>query len=190
MEMHGLVDVCDYIDDVIVDLRYAREDNFTGKVVYPFTTCLVLQPVAKALARVQSACKKQGLRLKIWDGYRPVEVQQIFWDLVQDPRYVSPPGPKGGRHCRGTAVDVTLVDRKGKELKMPTLFDKFSERAHRHSPLWNEEEKKNANLLEEMMHKNGFIGLGTEWWHFDFAGWQDYPILSFDVPRYEAFLCP
>ena len=52
-------------------------------------------------------------------------VQQRMWNLIRDERYVSNPQrtPVG---TRGTAVDVTLVDRHGRELPMPTSFDDFS----------------------------------------------------------------
>jgi D-alanyl-D-alanine dipeptidase len=118
-----------------------------------------------------------GLGLKVWDGFRPMAAQWKFWELVPDERYVSDPR-KGGRHTRGTAVDLTLITKEGQELLMPSEFDDFSEKAHRdykEAPLeaiWNRE------LLREVMESHGFEGLPSEWWHFDLKGWKDYPPLD------------
>ena len=169
----NLVNIADFDERIVVDLIYATENNFTGRAVYDFNICLVLEPVAKGLVKVQKELENQGLGLKIWDGYRPPFVQEIFWEIIQDERYVAPPW-KGGRHTRGTAVDVTIVDLEGNELAMPTPFDEFSERAHRgyDSNITNQ-------LLESLMVKYGFVGLPTEWWHFDLIGWESYPVLPF-----------
>jgi D-alanyl-D-alanine dipeptidase len=91
---------------------------------------------------------------------------------VSDPR-------KGGRHTRGTAVDLTLITQNGEELPMPSGFDDFSEKAHRTYMDCSPEEIKNRELLEEIMEKHGFVGLPTEWWHFDLVGWEAYPPIDF-----------
>src|SRR6185295_1434430 len=94
--------------------------------------------VAERLASVQEELAERGLGLKVWDAYRPFSIQQRFWKLVPDDRYVAQPTTwygrplDGSKHNRGAAVDVTLVDRKtGRELEMPSAFDDFSKRAHR-----------------------------------------------------------
>jgi len=115
-----------------------------------------------------------GLSLKIWDGYRPFKAQEKFWKLIPDPRYVSNP-KRGGRHTRGTAVDLTIIDKAGKELSMPSVFDDFSERAHKDYREASEQEIQNRELLKQIMEKHGFVGLPTEWWYFDLVEWEDYP---------------
>jgi D-alanyl-D-alanine dipeptidase len=115
-----------------------------------------------------------GLGLKIWDGYRPIAVQWKFWELMPDERYVSDPR-KGGRHTRGTAVDLTLVTKNGQELLMPTAFDDFSGKAscdYMDAPV---EAIKNRDLLRKIMEKHGFVGLVNLWWHFDLIGWRNHP---------------
>ena len=67
---------------------------------------------------------------KVFDCYRPPAAQQRFWEILPDERYVSNPA-KGSRHTKGTAVDLTIVDKNGAELEMPSVFDDFTERAHR-----------------------------------------------------------
>ena len=176
VDLQGLVDIKTCIPSIIVELKYASVRNFIGKSLYDFSQCLVLKEVAGGLAKVQIDLEKEGLALKIWDGFRPLAVQEFFWNSVSDKRYVSP--PEEAPHTRGTAVDVTLVNREGQELPMPSLFDDFSEKAHRNYRGSGPEEQANSALLEYYMTRHGFIGLPTEWWHFDLSGWENYPIIS------------
>lgn len=162
---------------IILDIRYATEHNFTHKKVYTQACCYLRKTTAEKLDRVQKELEIQNLGLKVFDGYRPRSVQYIFWRLVPDKRYVAHPD-KGSRHNRGTAVDVTLVDKTGKELSMPTDFDDFSEKAHRNYLKLAPEVIKNRDLLEKVMTKHGFIGLPTEWWHFDDTQSQNYDLLN------------
>ncbi len=171
------------IDPTIkLDIRYATANNFTGVPVYTVAECYLEEGAAQALQAAQKEFLDLGLSLKVFDGYRPLSVQKIFWNLVPDERYVANPA-KGSRHNRGCAVDVTLVDTKtGKELEMGSEFDDFTEKAHRTSMNFPAHILTNRKLLEHIMHKHGFIGWVNEWWHFDFNGWQDYPIrdISFE----------
>lgn len=174
-----LTDVPQAVPGVRLDIRYATADNFTKAVVYPAARCLLRPEAAAALGKVQSELAAKGLGLKLWDCYRPLSVQRHFWELVPDPRYVADP-KKGSRHNRGAAVDLTLVDAAGRELEMPTGYDDFSEAAHRASAAGTPAARANARTLEDAMVRHGFKGLPTEWWHFDFSGWEAFPLL--DVP--------
>jgi len=167
---------------LLQEIRYATPYNFTGQVLYPFPAVFVHKDVAAALQNIQKELAAEGLGLKIYDGYRPLSVQAAMWNAVPDERYVSDPTKSRGRHTRGIAVDVTLVDSKGNELKMPTTYDEFTEKAHRDSRDWSEEERKNSLKLEAVMKKHGFLAFPYEWWHFDFRDWEKYPPLdiSFD----------
>jgi len=172
-----LVDVQQVIPDIVVDLKYATADNFTGQVLYEVPRCFLRRATAERLARVQARLRKQGLGLKIWDGYRPRSVQWKMWKLVPDSRYVADPR-KGSRHNRGAAVDVTLVDSTGRELEMPTGFDDFTEKAHRDYQGCSETARRNRALLEAAMTAEGFVPLPTEWWHFDDPEWRKYELLD------------
>ncbi|MBA3958288.1 MAG: D-alanyl-D-alanine dipeptidase [Parachlamydiaceae bacterium] len=169
-----LVDIQVFIPNIQIDLKYATADNFTGQIVYNFNRCLLLEVTALRLREVQVELETMGLALKVWDGFRPIAAQWKFWELVPDERYVSDPR-KGGRHTRGTAVDVTLITKDGQELPMPSDFDDFSEKAHRDFMGASYEAIKNRELLQEIMKKHGFKGCSFEWWHFDLIGWQNYP---------------
>ncbi len=168
-----LVDIKVVSPNIRVDLKYATADNFTGQVVYDFQRCFVCREVALKLCDVQAELETVGLGLKVWDGFRPMAAQWKFWELVPDARYVSNP-LKGGRHTRGTAVDVTLVTSDFQEVLMPSAFDDFSEKAHRDYKGAPEEALENSLFLQKVMEKHGFIGMPTEWWHFDLIGWENF----------------
>lgn len=161
----------------LVELRYASPYNFLGATLYSRLDPQLRCPVALALQQVQRDLAAEGLGLKVWDAYRPLAVQQRMWDAIRDPRYVSDPAVNAGRHTRGTAVDVTLVDRRGQELQMPTDFDDFSEAAHVDAPGISAERAGNARRLRLAMERRGFRTFPTEWWHFDWHDWQQLPVV-------------
>lgn len=164
------------------DIRYATDNNFTGVPVYSIAECFLEEVAADALQAAQQEFISLGFSLKVFDGYRPLSVQKIFWDLLPDETYVANPA-KGSRHNRGCAIDVTLIDVKtSKELDMGTDFDDFSEKAHRNYQGISETVQKNRKLLETIMHKHGFIGWHAEWWHFDYKDWEKHLVrdISFE----------
>lgn len=164
---------------IILDIRYATTNNFTGKQVYDEARFFLRSEAAKKILEVQKELKGLGLSLKIFDGYRPLSVQKKFWEIMPDERYVADP-KKGSRHNRGMAVDLTLVDKSGNEIPMPTPFDDFTEKASRNYMDLPAQVIINRKFLEDIMVKYGFIGMPTEWWHFDYSGWEKYDILDVD----------
>lgn len=188
LEASGLVELVRLDPGIVLDMRYATANNFTGQPVYPSGRCYLLADIARRVAAVQQSLKEQGLGLKVYDCYRPFSVQQRFWSIMPDERYVLEPRRENGvivkssRHNRGAAVDVTLVDAKGRELAMPTGFDDFSEKAHRGSQEASAEARRNSDILERAMVRQGFEPLPTEWWHFDGPGWQASPPLDLPLP--------
>jgi D-alanyl-D-alanine dipeptidase len=173
------VDVSRALPTLQLKLRYASVDNFTHTRVYPVARCLLRRSVVERLARVQAELATKQLRLELWDCYRPLSVQRRFFALVPDPRYVADP-QKGSRHNRGAAVDVTLVDARGRELDMGTGFDDFSPRAHRDAADLGDEARRNRAILDGAMARAGFLPFATEWWHFDAPDWETFPLS--DVP--------
>lgn len=174
-----LVELKEVIPDVVLDIRYATKNNFVGEVLYPSSRCFLAKDAAFALKKVQEDLKKQGYRLKVFDGYRPLSVQKRMWEVLPDSRYVANPAT-GSRHNKGYAVDVSLVDINGNDVLMPTEFDDFSEKARSDYMDLSEEVIKNRQILKEAMEKYGFNQLSSEWWHFDYKGWENKPNL--DIP--------
>lgn len=174
-----LIDIREVLPEVRLDIRYATANNFTKQVLYPEARCVLRREVAEALARVQADLKRLDLELVIYDCYRPLSVQRKMWEILPDENFVANP-EKGSRHNRGAAVDVGLFDNYGKRVQMPTEFDEFTEKAHHnYIDLPSSVLVSRQNLLT-MMEKHGFAALPSEWWHYDYLGWQRYPLV--DVP--------
>ena len=173
IEVQGLVEVRDIDSNIQVNLYYATEDNFTGKVLYPVEVCLLRRGTAEKLAAANAEFMRDGYRIKVWDGFRPQNVQHELWEIKPDPRYVADPAV-GSNHNRGAAVDITLVDEHGNKLEMPTDFDDFEKEASRSYPAMSEEARKNMEYLTEIMVRNGFTTIQSEWWHFNDADIYDY----------------
>jgi D-alanyl-D-alanine dipeptidase len=177
------VDVAKLDPTIVLDLRYATANNFLKQKVYPSATCLLRRPVATQLLQVQKSLLEKGYSLKLWDCYRPLSVQKKMWEIVHDSRYVADP-KTGSRHNRGAAVDTTLVKKTGEAIEMPTEFDDFSEKADPDSEAtWTPAAKANYQILLEAMQSSGFTVLDSEWWHYDSAGWQQYPISNQPVKK-------
>ena len=167
-----------------LDIRYATDNNFVGKTVYPEARAFLQKPAAKAVVKVHNELKKQGLGLVIFDGYRPWSITKLFWEVTPAEKrmFVADPA-KGSKHNRGCAVDLSMYELKtGKLVEMPTDFDEFSERASPNYSGGTVEQRANRDLLRKLMEDEGFIVNANEWWHFDCKDWEKYAIydISFD----------
>ena len=184
VESNGFVLLSSLDKDIVINLKYATTDNFTKKVVYPNSVCVLRKTTADKLVKANTQLKKLGYIIKVWDAYRPVYVQQIFWDIVKDSRFVANPKNGGSIHNKGCAVDITLVDVNGAEVKMPSKFDDFSSNAYRNNSKMTVEAKKNMDLLTKCMVANGFTTINTEWWHFEDMGSKNYKIANINLNQF------
>lgn len=174
------VDVQEYIPDIHVELRYATVNNFVGEVIYDSTAVYLRYGTVAKLMEIQQALRLQGLSLKIWDAFRPASAQHKLWTAKPDPEFVANPQTGYSNHTRGNTVDVTIVDKDGNELEMPSDFDDFSEKADRDYSDCTTEAAKNAQMLENLMTEYGFTGYESEWWHF--ADTESYPVDEYFDP--------
>ncbi len=174
-----LVDLATFDQRLKFDIRYASTDNFMGKILYPVARALLQRPAASALARAHDRLRAAGYGLMIFDAFRPWQITREMWDQHPKHRaYLSDP-LKGSRHNRGYAVDVTLYDlNTGKEVPMPSAYDEFTERAHPDYTGGTAEQRQARDLLISAMQAEGFKVYQNEWWHFDFQGWEAYPVLN------------
>lgn len=168
-----------------IEMKYATCDNFVGKTLYPSPTCVLTKGTLDKLIKANNIVIKQGYRIKIWDAYRPLSVQKIMWETTPDKNYVANPNGSGSNHNRGAAVDVTLVDKSGKELKMPTGFDNFTVKASPSYKGMTSEQRKNLNILSKAMTSSGFKTISTEWWHFDDTDYKSYKIQDVPLGRFD-----
>lgn len=162
----SFVNLEDYSKDFLLDMRYATANNFLKKQVYDCAKCFLRLKTVKALILANNDFLKLGYRIKLYDCYRPLDVQKKMWAIVSDPNYVANPA-KGSIHNRGGAIDLTLVDNNGKELSMGTPFDFFGKEAGHNFTDLPDIVLKNRELLKTVMIKNNFKIFDSEWWHYN-----------------------
>ena len=122
----------EFTDDmvgIILDLRYATRNNFTGVELYECGRCFVARKTGQVLLEILSELYAKQLKIVFFDCYRPLDVQKRLWALVPNPNYVADP-IKGSTHNRGISVDMTLADSTGTYLNMGTEYDHFGPEAH------------------------------------------------------------
>jgi D-alanyl-D-alanine dipeptidase len=161
------VNLKDYSQDFVYDMKYATTDNFLKAKVYDCAECFLRLKTVKALIEANKTFIKKGYKIKIFDCYRPLDIQKRMWEIVSNPEYVANPS-KGSIHNRGGAVDITLVDIDGKELEMGTPFDFFGKEASHNYVDLSQEIKGNRLLLKRIMSKANFNSFDSEWWHYNF----------------------
>ena len=199
----AIVDVADVVDGLELDIRYAGTDNFVGEVIdgYLAPKCLVHADVAARLETAQRQAIARGLRLKIFDCYRPQRAVDHFlrWAADADDTGTKaayyPNEDKSGLigpyiaarsgHSRAAAIDLTLVgkDENGDwaDLDMGTPFDFFDARSNTADPRITPAQRHNRYLLRSIMIDAGFEPYDLEWWHFS-MGDEPYPETFFDFP--------
>ncbi len=202
---YGLVNVQKLDSSIKVELKYSTTDNFMHRDLYGnFNKAYLQKDVAEKLVKAQHYLKKNNpdYSLIIYDAARPLIVQQWMWDSVQVPdnvRYKYLSNPKyGSLHNYGAAVDVSIInDSTGKALDMATPFDCFCKLAY---PYFEKRFLKNGKLskkayenrmlLRTVMHKAGFSGITTEWWHFNSCSRKEaqkrYPLIKDFSPLQEV----
>ena len=167
------------IAGIQVDLRYATDNNFVGRDLYsPYDCAWLHVEAASALEKVVAwlAARRPDLTPLVLDALRPQRVQQQLWDALEGTglqMYLANP-ERGSIHSYGMALDITLLDADGRELDMGTGFDDMTNRSHPaleegflQAGQLTEAQVANRRLLREAMLQAGFLGINTEWWHFD-----------------------
>ncbi|TAD90596.1 MAG: D-alanyl-D-alanine dipeptidase [Alphaproteobacteria bacterium] len=171
-----LVPITEASHGVVLDLRYATANNITGAPLYQRAEAWLHQDAAEALARAVSLAARQGLRLRLFDAYRPPEAQWRLYraagggatPFVADPR-------KGSPHTRGVAVDLTLIGPDGSDLEMGTGFDDLTPNAF-HGTAVGPEAERNRLLLLGLMSTAGWDFYSKEWWHYQLFNARRYPL--------------
>ena len=174
----SFVNLKEYSTDFVYDMKYATEDNFLKSKVYDCAECYLRLKTVKALVKANSKFMKLGYKIKIYDCYRPLDVQKKMWALVSNPIYVANPS-KGSIHNRGGALDITLVDNNGKELDMGTPFDFFGPEASHDYYNFSKEIIENRALFKKIMISSKFESFDSEWWHYNLKNAKLDPISNF-----------
>ena len=170
----SMVDLEKYIPGIRKDIKYAKMENFTNTIIYDNDWIYLRKGTAAKLKTAEEKLKSQGLGLLIWDAYRPPAAQFLLWKAYPDANFVADPNQGFSDHSRGSCVDVTLVDKEGQELPMPSEFDAFGEEARVGYTGATKEAAANAALLAQVMTEAGFEIYKNEWWHFSDSESQNY----------------
>lgn len=177
----GLVDIKGFAPTVQIRIAYATTKNFTRRRHYSRNECYLRKKPAMALGRVSEYLAHRGLGLRALDCYRPNKVQWGLWKHSPMPGFVARPSGKGSAHNHGLAIDLTLVDSRGKELDMPTEFDDFTRKANQgHRRGLRRWQIENRETLKDAMTSRRFKIMKTEWWHYRYPG--RYGRRPLDIP--------
>lgn len=181
-----LVEINQVLTNAVLDIRYATSNNFTETVIYSKDAgAFARLPVVNQLKQIEDSLEAIGLGLVVYDAYRPYSATVKFYEIYGDTTYVASPYG-GSRHNRGCAVDISLYSLKDSSyIQMPTEYDDFSLKAHPTTPLDDSTAMANRDLLIGIMQHNGFTVYPSEWWHYDYMGWEKFEImdLSFNSIR-------
>lgn len=152
---------------------YATNDNFVGKSVYPENMPIIMNDeVWNKLTKVNNELKKVGKCITIYDAYRPIQIQKIFWDNFyethgyHDETLVANPNKYGTHNIKINAVDIFISNSDGTSIELPCEFDDFTGKANIYYKDCSEEAIHNRDLLINTAQKFGFIVNEDEWWHF------------------------
>jgi len=175
--MQNLIEITEKNFDVILDLRYASDNNVCGHKLYAEPFCYLHEATIAPLQIAIKSAKNLGLKLKIFDGFRPLQVQKYMYEKFPGD-FVSNPESGVVPHCRGVAIDLTLTDLDGNELEMGTDFDDFSDLAFHNCDKISTDAQRNRLLLLGLMSAAGFDFYSKEWWHYQLFKPREYPILN------------
>jgi len=172
-----LTDLAATFPTLAFDLKYATADNITGYALYAEARALLHPDAASALVKSIEIARLAGFTLLIFDAWRPPQAQWLLWEACPDPAYVVPP-EQGSNHSRGVAIDLTLLDETGRALEMGTAFDAMEVLSHPFHPDVPQQAQRNRLMLNAIMSGGGFVGMATEWWHFELPMAHRYPIAA------------
>jgi D-alanyl-D-alanine dipeptidase len=181
-----LVDVRRYAPAIQVYQIFATDKNVTGVRLYERDICLLQETTLQKLIKAQEMFAIDGYTIKLYDGYRPYRVTNYLSAFNKNPIYLAS-SATGSKHNRGAAVDMTLIDKNGVELEMPSLVHTLNKTASRSSLEMTEAARRNMDYMSAVMVACGFTTYEHEWWHFNDADYPRYPVLDIDLGSIRVF---
>ncbi|MCQ2249728.1 MAG: M15 family metallopeptidase [Bacteroidales bacterium] len=166
---------------LLFDIRYNTDNNFAHARLYPEPIAWMRYVAARDFLDAARHFADMGFRIKVFDTYRPRDVQYKMWEIVPDARFVANPNT-GSIHNRGGAADITLVDADGNDLDMGTDFDFFGPEAYPSCTTISAQAQKNRKLLSDNITKFHFKAITSEWWHFSHTTARSFQLSNF-IPK-------
>jgi CubicO group peptidase (beta-lactamase class C family)/D-alanyl-D-alanine dipeptidase len=164
----------------VFDIRYAVDNNFMGVAFYKIAKAFAQRPAAEAIVKAHQWLNQKGYGLVIFDIYRPWHVTKMFYEAtpLHLKHFVASPNT-GSIHNRGGAIDCGLYDLKNGEIvTMVSGFDEMTARSYRDYPGGTARQRWLQLLLRTAMQQFEFEVYEYEWWHFNFASQNDYPVMN------------
>lgn len=160
-------------EKIVKNIVYATKNNFVGIQIYPEDMPILINAnVWKKLKATNNDLKKEGKCITIYDSYRPIPVQKLFWDYFYkqygyyDETLVANPNKYGTHNIKINAIDIFISNIDGSPIELPSEFDDFSEKASIHYNKCSKEAIYNRDLLINTARKHGLIVNESEWWHY------------------------
>jgi g-D-glutamyl-meso-diaminopimelate peptidase len=169
-----IVRVADYIEDVVIDIRYGSTNNSTGTQIYKFGDAYLRYGTVKKLENAAKLLAEKGLKLVIWDAFRPLEAQMSLY-YTQPECMTTPSAGKYLRFNNADAVSVSAVRSDGGSIELPSDF--FGENKERNSSGVTAAAKENAQIIDDAMLQSGMVRyLDDEW--YNYADSDEYPLAA------------
>jgi len=177
----SFVNIKEFTKNVIVEMPYSTENNFTGIKLYPCNRCYLRYKIVKDFIKANNDLNKLNYRIKIFDCYRPFYVQAIMFKKFPVKGYVAD-SIGGSVHNRGGAIDLTITDNKANEINMGTSFDDLSYKSNHNYKYFSDTVLNNRLLLKKIMIKNNFLPINSEWWHYNHKNARVFKKTNIDFP--------
>lgn len=208
---------------IIQSVPYCTKQNFIGEKIEGYEGCEVVltRKAALRLKNVQQEAKKRGYNLVVYNGYCPQTAINQFMRWIKEPNkqqmkdlyypridksklFKSNIFDNIYSHARGSAVDVTLINKGitpynikvsyrklNDDSSIPYLDDGTVDMGSSYSffdiasmqatSLISRQQQENRNLLKKIMEKYGFQSSHKSWWHFIIMD-EPYKDQYFDFP--------
>lgn len=185
------------IQDLILNMEYATDENLTGKKIegYDAPKAILTTEAATALQRAADDLRAKGYRIILYDAYRPQRAVNHLLSWVNDDglpgkkqfypnltkqdllnmEYVNPLSS----HTHGSALDVGLASKDGTPIDMGSRFGVYDDKTAYAPGTITEPQKTVRTILRNAMTSAGFEPIESEWWHFQLKN-QPYPNAYFD----------
>ena len=200
----GFTYVRDVIPDIVLEMRYCTNRNFTGQPVtgYIKPKAILTVEAAESLKKVQDELRQYRFSVKIFDAYRPQQSVDCFIKWANSPEnyktkalyypnekkeylfkkeYIAPKSS----HTRGSTVDLTLVNidenKNAVDIDMGSIFDYFGKESWGTYTNITAQQRANRLLLKTIMEKYGFKSYPYEWWHYTLKN-EPFPNTYFNFP--------
>jgi D-alanyl-D-alanine dipeptidase len=178
----------DSASDAGVEVVFSERPHVGGRErIYALREALIA-PFVEAARAFNSI----GLVMKVEDGYRSLEMQRglatepsvlgpILRSVLEETGGVVPSAdlmfrrvsalvatrPRVATHMSGSAIDISVVDRSGREIDRGGPYLEMSARTPMGSPFVSTSQARARKEITDIMARHGFVAYPYEFWHYN-----------------------